>query len=114
MDVAARVDALDDLLAEVAAFGEVESAGLGSLLREVVGFFGVADVDAVAGYGGEDAELFEGFGGDRGCAGIGEGLADHEDVSEIGPDFEAGDDGAVCVDDIDRVFPPRARLNRER
>jgi hypothetical protein len=61
MDVAAGTDALDDLLAEVAAFGEVEGAGLGGLLGEVVGFFGVADVGAVEGRAGEDAECFEGF-----------------------------------------------------
>ncbi len=34
VDVAAGADALDDLLAEVAAFVEVEGAGLGGLLGE--------------------------------------------------------------------------------
>ena len=58
VDVAAGADALDDLLAEVAAFGEVQGAGLVGLLREVF----VADVGAVEGCAGEDAELFEGFG----------------------------------------------------
>ena len=62
VDLAAGVDAFDDLLAEVAAFGEVEGAGLGGFLREVVGGFGVADVDAVTGRAGEDAECFEGLG----------------------------------------------------
>ena len=42
MDVAAGADALDDLLAEVAAFGEVQGAGLVGLLGEVA----VADIDA--------------------------------------------------------------------
>ena len=48
VDVAARVDALDDLLAQVAAFGEVQRAGLCGLLRQVAGGFGVANVDTVA------------------------------------------------------------------
>ena len=56
VDAAARVDALDDLLAEVAALGEVQGAGLAGLLREVF----VADVGADAGRAFEDAELFEG------------------------------------------------------
>ena len=61
VDVAAGADALDDLLAEVAAFGEVEGAGLGGLLGEVVL---VADVGAVAGCAFEDAEPVRGL---RGC-----------------------------------------------
>ena len=61
MHVAAGADALDDLLAEVAAFGEVQGAGLGGFLGQVVGFFGVADVGGVAGRAGEDAECFECF-----------------------------------------------------
>ena len=52
MDVAAGADALDDLLAEVAAFGEVKGAGLGGLLGE----FLVADVGAVEGCAFEEAE----------------------------------------------------------
>ncbi len=69
---AAGADALDDLLAEVAAFGEVEGAGLVGFLREVF----VADVGAVEGCAGEDAEVFEvdGRGGD--CAGCDEGVGD--------------------------------------
>ena len=66
MDLAARSDALDDLLAEIAAFAEVEGAGLVGFLREVFGRVGVADVGAVAGGAFEDAEGFEG----RGSAGI--------------------------------------------
>ncbi len=62
MYVAAGTDALDDLLAEVAALGEVQGAGLGGLLREVA----VADVVAVERGAFEDAEAFEalGVGGD--------------------------------------------------
>ena len=56
VDAAARVDALDDLLAEVAALGEVQGAGLAGLLREVF----VADVCAEAGRAFEDAKVFEG------------------------------------------------------
>ncbi len=101
VDVAAGADALDDLLTEVAAFGEVEGVGLGGLLREVAGFFGVADVDAVAGGAGEDAEVFEGFGGDGSCAGGGEGFGEGGDGGGVGPEFEAGDEGGVGVDDFD-------------
>ncbi len=60
MDLASGVDALDDLLAEIAALREVQRVGLGGFLRE--DFFG--DVDAEFGDGGENAEGFEGFGGD--------------------------------------------------
>ena len=35
MDLAAGADALDDLLAEIAAFGEVERAGLAGFLRQI-------------------------------------------------------------------------------
>ncbi len=63
MDCAAGADALDDLLAEVAAFGEVEGAGLVGFLWEVFGCVGIADVYAVKGCAGEDAEVVEGFGG---------------------------------------------------
>jgi hypothetical protein len=47
VDLASGADALDDLLAEVAALGEVQRVGLAGLLREVFRGFGVADVDAV-------------------------------------------------------------------
>jgi len=57
------MDALDDFLTEIAALGEVQGVGLCGLLRQV--FFG--DVDAELWNGGEDAEGFEGFGGDRRC-----------------------------------------------
>ena len=58
MDLAAGADALDDFLAEVAALGEVEGVGLGGFLWEVFVGFGVADVLAVFGGGGEDAVGF--------------------------------------------------------
>jgi hypothetical protein len=99
--VAARADAFDDLLAEVAAFGEVQGAGLGGLLREVVGCSGVADVGAVAGRAFEDTELVEGFGGDGCCAGGDEVCCKLLDCGWIGPQFDARDQGAVSVDDVD-------------
>ena len=89
MDAAAGTDALDDLLAEVAAFGEVQCAGLGGFLREVVGG-GVADVGAVAGCAGEDAEVVEGFGGDRDCAG-GEGIFQQRSRMAALPELELRD-----------------------
>ena len=52
MHVAARADALDDLLTEVAAFVEVQGAGLSGLLRE----FAVADVDSVEWRAFEDSQ----------------------------------------------------------
>ena len=66
MNLASGVDAFDDLLADVAAFGEVEGVGLGGLLGEIA----VADVLAEFGDGGEDAVGFDGFGGGFKCAGI--------------------------------------------
>ncbi len=70
VDVAAGADALDDLLAEVAALVEVEGAGLGGLLGELAGFLGVADVGAVERGAFEDAEGFEGWGVAGDCAGL--------------------------------------------
>ena len=52
MHVAARADALHDLLAEVAAFGEVQGAGLAGFLREVA----LVEVNAVARRGFEHAQ----------------------------------------------------------
>jgi len=52
VDVATGADALDDLLSEIAAFGEVEGAGLSGLLGE----FAVADVGAEEGRSFEEAE----------------------------------------------------------
>jgi len=43
MDIAAGANALHDLLAEVASFGEVQGAGLSGLLRQLA----VANVDAI-------------------------------------------------------------------
>ncbi len=105
VDVAAGVDALDYLLAEVAAFAEVEGAGFGALvgglLGEVFGGVGVADVDAVAGGALEDAEGFEGFGVRCECACGGKSLCELRDGGGIGPEFEAGDERRVSVDQID-------------
>jgi hypothetical protein len=58
VDLAAGADALDDLLAEVAALVEVQGLRLIGLLREVL--FG--DVAAVERAGLEEAQSFEGFG----------------------------------------------------
>ena len=107
VDVAAGADALDDLLAEVAAFGEVQGAGLarwGGLLRE----FAVADVGAVAGRALEDAEVFDGFGGGRGSpASVRAGRA--SEGLGVRPDFEARDEGAVGGDDLDGGCMPGPR-----
>jgi len=62
MDVASGTDALDDLLAEVAALGEVEGAGLIGLLGEFAGFVGVAYVDGVERRPFEDSEGVEALG----------------------------------------------------
>ena len=60
MHLAARVDALDDLLTEITTLGEMQSVSLGGFLREI--FFG--DVDAEVWHAGADAEGFDGFGGE--------------------------------------------------
>src|SRR5438552_6162485 len=54
MHLAARVDALNDLLADIASFAEVQCAILRGLLRQVA----LADIDAVAGATCEDTEAF--------------------------------------------------------
>jgi hypothetical protein len=98
VDVAAGADTLDDLLAEVAAFGEVEGVGLGRLLREIA----VADVGGVEGCAFEEAELVEGFGGGLGDAGAGEGFGDGSEGLGGGPELEAGYERAVGVEEVDR------------
>ena len=102
VDLAAGADALDDLLAEVAAFAEVEGAGGSGFLGEVA----VADVDAEEGCAFEDAEevdcggagvdgaATEQFGGDGGERGL------------VGPDLKARDEGAVGVEDGEGVGLP--------
>ena len=102
VDLAAGADALDDLLAEVAAFAEVEGAGSGGLLGEVA----IADVGAEEGCAFEDAEVVEGLGG--GVDGVsGEELgSDGGECGLIGPDLEAGDERAVGVDHGQVVVAP--------
>ena len=114
MDGAAGADALDDLLAEVAAFGEVQGTDLVGLLREILGGIGVADVGAVEGRAGKDAEGFEVGGGGLGGSGVGDGEADFEDSGEVGPDFEAGDERGVGTDEIERISLPCSCLETER
>ena len=58
VDIAARTDALDDLLAEVAAFEEVQGAGLSGLLGELA----VADVGGVEWRSFKDSQPFQGLG----------------------------------------------------
>ena len=62
VDIAPRADAFDDLLAEIAALGEVQSADLAGLLRQVTCGLGVADVGAVKRRAFKDAQIFKGFG----------------------------------------------------
>jgi hypothetical protein len=61
VDVAAGANALDDLLAEIAALREVQGARLAGLLGEIAGAFGVANVGAVARRAFEDAQGFQGM-----------------------------------------------------
>ena len=60
VDLAAGADALDDLLAEIAALVEVQGLRLVGLLREVL----LGDVAAVERAAFEEAQGFEGFGRD--------------------------------------------------
>ena len=89
VDAAARVDALDDLLTEVAALGEVQGAGLAGLLREVF----AADVSADAGRAFEDAEVFEGGGRDGSGSGGDEGGGELLDCGRTRPDSKRGMSG---------------------
>jgi hypothetical protein len=110
MDVAAGADALDYLLAEIAAFGEVECAGLagggGGLLRELF----VADVGAVEGSAFENSEVFEGLRRNRGGSSPVEGVAQSSDGSGAGPELEARDERTVGVEDGNFFVAPGERL----
>ena len=99
VDAAAGVNTFDDLLAEVAAFAEMQGAGLRGLLGEIAGGVGVADVGAVAGSAFEDTKGFEGVGVARSSAGCGDCFGEGGDGGGVGPELEAGNDGAVGVDD---------------
>ena len=62
VQVAAGADALDDLLAEIAAFAEVEGAGGSADWRGLLGEVAVANIGAEERCAFGDAELVEGFG----------------------------------------------------
>jgi hypothetical protein len=110
VDVPAGADALDDLLAEVAAFGEVQGTGLGCFLGE----FLVADVGAVAGGAFEETEGFESGLGDGGGSSFAKGSGDSSDGGRIGPELEARDDGAVRVEEGDFADAPGEGFELER
>ena len=93
VNLAAGTDALDDLLAEVAALGEVQGAGKRSFLGEVAAL----DVDGVSGGAFEDAEGFEGRGADGSCARGFEVLKEREGLGCIEPEGEAWDERAVIA-----------------
>jgi len=93
VDAATRVDALDNLLAEVAALGEVQGASLAGLLREVAGCIGVADVCAEAGRAFEDAKVVEGNGGDCDGSSGEEVRGERGDGCGARPEFESGTSG---------------------
>jgi len=92
VDASARVDALDDLLAEVATLGEVKGAGLAGLLREVA----VRDICAVAGRAGEDAGGLRGQRARRDGSGGDEVRGERGDGCGVGPELsgEQADCGA--------------------
>ena len=103
MQVAAGADALDDLLAEVTAFAEVEGAGR---CAEGSGFLGqvlVANVGAEEGCAFRNAELVKGFGVGAGCAAREERGGEGGDGRGVGPELKAGDERAVRVDEGDRA-----------
>lgn len=102
VDLAPGADALDDLLAEVAAFAEVQGAVGAGLLREIA----VADVGTEEGCAFEDAEVIEGGGGAGGSA---EGMEFRGESGEGGfggPELEAGGEGAVGADDGEWIVVP--------
>ena len=103
MDVAAGADALDDLLAEVAALGEVQGAGLAGLLGE----FAVADVDAVEWRSFEDSEMLEALRGRRGRLRLKERLEERSQWIRASAQTRSGDKRAVSVDDGDCGGVPR-------
>ncbi len=108
--VAAGADALDDFLPQVAAFGEVESVGLGGLLRKVA----IADVYAEAWSAFEEAKGFEGFGADGESTSFGESLLEEGNGAGSRPELVAGDERALGVDEIDWRAMPEDSEERER
>ncbi len=93
MDLAAGMNALDDLLAEIAALGEVEGAELGRFLRKVL----VADVNAEERRSLKETELVEGFGGE-------DGEIERGEFEGRCPELEAGDERAVGVEDGEGTY----------
>ena len=103
VDVASGADALDDLLPEIAALGEVQGASLGRLLRKLL----VPDVGAVEGRTFEETEMIQGFVADEGCVAGDKGLCEPCDrIRGFGPELEAGNKRAVTVEDGDLVTAP--------
>ncbi len=101
VQVAAGADAFDDLLAEIAAFAEVEGAGGGTDGGGLLGEVFVTNVYAEERCAFGDAELVEGFGvredrtvGEE-CGGEG------GDGCVVGPELKAGDEGAVGLEEGD-------------
>lgn len=106
VDIAAGTDALDDLLPEIAALGEVEGASLGGLLRE----FAVADVGAVEGCSFEQTEPVAALLFGEGCAYFEEGFGEIGCGGNVGPKFEVRNQRAVGVDYSDSRRVPGQRV----
>src|ERR1700687_5462250 len=110
VDGAAGADALDDLLAEVAAFAEVQGARLSCLLWQLA----VANVDAVTRRSFEGAELLDcGLCRDNGSGGV-EGGGNGGDGGGVGPEFKAWDERAVGVQESDFAGLPGEGLELQR
>ena len=107
MDGSARVDALHNLLAQIASLGKVQGAGLAGLLRQVVGCFRVANVDPVAGCSLQNAQLFQRFVRYGDCSGGG-GAARSErgDGCRICPELKTCNQGAMGVENDRRRSAP--------
>jgi hypothetical protein len=110
MNLAARADALDDFLTEIAAFGEVQCVGLVGLLRKIA----VTNVNAEKWCAGEDAKLLDRVRRDgqdsRGfqCA------ADCRDGFGAGPKLIARDEWRVGRKNEDGLVAVRAPSHVER
>ena len=90
-------DSLNDLLAEIAALGEIERPGLRCLLGQMA----IGDVDAIARRSFEDAEGLDGIDSNwcRPCSR--QGFPDRERCARAQPEFKSRTKLAIGVNESD-------------
>src|SRR3984885_14827250 len=97
MHCAAGANAFDDLLAEVAALGEVQRASLAGLLWQIA----LAEVDAIARGAFQHAQSFRGADTARDGPGGEQNIPQHADAFVGAPQLEAWHGGGVATGELD-------------